>query len=80
MIYELFFVLLILFFILIFYKNNQTLSIIFFYAFIVRLLVILIDIYFYQIPFSTLDSIGYEWKAAVWGEYGIAYALNNFNI
>lgn len=80
MIYELFFVLLILFFILIFYKNNQTLSIIFFYAFIVRLLVILIDIYFYQIPFSTLDSIGYEWKAAVWGEYGIAYALNNFDI
>jgi 4-amino-4-deoxy-L-arabinose transferase-like glycosyltransferase len=57
------------------YYNISTLVI---YAFIFRLILIIIDLYIYKIPFSSLDSGGFELKAAIWSEFGFNYSISNF--
>ena len=72
---------LILFIVLICILNidrNLNLSLVFFYSFIIRIILIILDIYIFEIPFSRLDSGGFERKAAVWGELGLKYSISNF--
>jgi 4-amino-4-deoxy-L-arabinose transferase-like glycosyltransferase len=74
-------IILLIFLICIFNQNNNyNIATLIIYAFIFRLILLIIDLYIYKIPFSTLDSNGFELKAAQWGEGGLYYSISNFSI